>query len=296
MNWGINDLQILTEGWQKRKLRGKSIRIAVLDSGIQTDHPELTEAFGVAPAFHFSPPNQPPMLDVQGHGTCTAGLVAARGNSLAFGVAPQCTLLVGKIDFTPASLRLAVDWCCNPKLRVNIILMPLELPDRPDWQADLAALRTSLDRAIQLGITPVAAVGNSGLPTNRVFFPASFGNCIAVGAVQQGLLPHPGSARTTTIDVAAPGHSLLTTAIGSTIKRDFQDTSAAAAFTAGVLALAMQYAKIKRKKPSPADWKQAIRETATFLPAYASDGPACNNSKVGCGVINPLGLFQKIES
>ncbi|MBI3463995.1 MAG: S8 family serine peptidase, partial [Planctomycetes bacterium] len=75
--------------------RGQGIKVAVLDTGVDLDHPDLAAAIDEARDFTDSPSGP---RDRNGHGTHVAGTIAARRNEAGVvGVAPECHLLIGKV-------------------------------------------------------------------------------------------------------------------------------------------------------------------------------------------------------
>jgi len=74
--------------------KGTGINVAILDTGIDTDHPDLSYVYG----YDFSGDNDPDPEDFDGHGTHVAGTVAALDNdSGVIGVAPEANLYILKI-------------------------------------------------------------------------------------------------------------------------------------------------------------------------------------------------------
>ncbi|HEX4132391.1 MAG TPA: S8 family serine peptidase [Pirellulales bacterium] len=79
---------------QWKTTMGQGVKVAILDTGIDAQHPDLAAAIDTLEDFTgslFGP------ADRQGHGTHTSGTLAARRNGRGVvGVAPECRLLVGK--------------------------------------------------------------------------------------------------------------------------------------------------------------------------------------------------------
>ena len=90
---------------------GEGVKVAILDTGIDTDHPDLKDA--IIDTEDFTGDG---IEDLNGHGTHCAGIVAARLNNVGFvGVAPKSDLLIAKVlanngrgDF--AWIAKGVDW------------------------------------------------------------------------------------------------------------------------------------------------------------------------------------------
>src|SRR6185437_4984179 len=113
IDWGLTAYQI-PDHW--KATRGKSVKVAVLDTGIDEAHPDLKDAFDDARDFtrsRFGP------IDRHGHGTHTAGTIGARQNDIGVvGVAPDCRLLIGKVlgddgSGSSATVAAGIDWACD---------------------------------------------------------------------------------------------------------------------------------------------------------------------------------------
>lgn len=179
---------------QARQLTGfkdaTNIKVAVLDTGIEPDHPDLS---GIVAGYEFAHPTNPNASsprDIIGHGTHVAGTIAAKiNNSVGINGICTCKLHAFKIfDDVPDwnSSRLLFQYFVDPvmyaralarciSLKVNVINLSIGGRGAPSSQE--SAL---FKRLLQLGVTIVAAMGNenSSIPS----FPAAIPGVIAVGA------------------------------------------------------------------------------------------------------------------
>lgn len=148
---------------------GQGIRVAIIDTGVDYTHPDLGGCYGsacrVIGGYDFVDNDADPM-DLNGHGTHVAGIVAANG--VLKGVAPDARLLAyrvldasgsGKESDIIAALERAADPDGDPGTDDGAQVMNLSLggdgnPDDPLSQA--------VDDATGLGIVVVAAAGNFG--------------------------------------------------------------------------------------------------------------------------------------
>ena len=210
--------------------RGAGVRVALLDTGIDEQHPDLADAIDDARDFtgsRFGPADQ------NGHGTHTAGTIAARQNHLGvIGVAPDCRLLIGKVlgdDGSGSSANVAggIDWAADSG--ADIISMSLGSPEPDD------ALHAAIERAVAKGKFIIAAAGNDGRD-NSVNYPARWKSTIAVAAVDASGHLAPFSSRGPEVDIAAPGENILSTWLHGTYAK-LSGTSMATPFVAGVTAL-----------------------------------------------------------
>jgi subtilisin len=100
--------------------RGKGIKVAILDTGIDALHPDL--ASNVKGAVSFVPGETPP--DVNGHGTHAAGIIAAAENGTGIiGVAPAAWLYNVKVLGSSGSGQLTwimsgINWCISNKMDI----------------------------------------------------------------------------------------------------------------------------------------------------------------------------------
>src|SRR5262245_13462417 len=110
IDWSLTNYHVPVH-W--KATRGQGIRVAVLDTGIDESHPDL--ALAIDDARDFTRSRYGP-IDQNGHGTHTAGTIAARQNNVGvIGVAPDCRLLIAKVlgdDGSGSSTNVAagIDW------------------------------------------------------------------------------------------------------------------------------------------------------------------------------------------
>ncbi len=161
---------------------GSGVVVAVLDTGIDTDHPDLKEnVMDCKDATKRKITGE--CEDKNGHGTHVAGIIAANGGSDGngiYGVAPEAKLMVVKVcgaggicfgDDIAAGIRYAADH------GANIISMSLgsNSPDRMVLDA--------IDYAVSKDVLVVAAAGNDGPENGSIDYPAAYVKVIAVGAI-----------------------------------------------------------------------------------------------------------------
>ncbi|HEV2955512.1 MAG TPA: S8 family serine peptidase, partial [Xanthobacteraceae bacterium] len=241
-----------------RLATGENVLVAVIDSGIDTSHPDLAGA--VAASFDVLGPHK-----AHFHGTAIAGAIAARGQLI--GVAPRVRLLaVRALDDagqgTTMSIADGLDWAVAHGARV--LNMSFAGPHDPLLQQHLAAAH---DRRIVL----VAAAGNAG-PASAPLYPAADANVIAVTATDADDHLFARANRGRYIAVAAPGVDVLEPAPDATVQL-ISGTSVAAAHVSGVAALIIQRA--------PALDPEAVRAILMRSAAALSVPDARDNSGAG---------------
>jgi len=171
--------------WNTFGYTGTGIKVAIIDSGIDYNHPDLGGGFGhgkkVAGGYDFVNNDANP-LDDNGHGTHVAGIVAANGTLK--GVAPNATLFAVKVcdssgSCSTSNIIAGIDWSIAHS--ANIISMSLGGSTQPnDEFADVEAIVS--DAAVEKGVVVVAAAGNEGPGTGTVDAPGSARKVITVGA------------------------------------------------------------------------------------------------------------------
>lgn len=228
--------------------RGAGVRVALLDSGVNQEHPEFSREIDhfaidggavrdVAPGDKHS----------EGHGTHTAGLVA--GASL--GVAPDAELLalVSLADDSVLLSDLLVRWVrfmqdADPP--IQIASMSLGLPTGDFDRPMIDVLSAAFDELRMAGILPIVAAGNDG--QNRLRYPGALPAALSVGAstraagiwssscsgvanVDDVMVPVP--------DIVAPGAGVFSAAAGGGF-RPAWGTSQATPIAAGIAALLLE--------------------------------------------------------
>ncbi|WP_416865770.1 MAG: S8 family peptidase [Imperialibacter sp.] len=227
--YGINDI------W--KSFKGNGIKIGILDTGVQKDHPELVHSIKLG--YNFVG-NNDDYDDWDGHGTHCAGIIASKGLRSVFGVSPNAELYIAKIMNSVNSgirenvLLGALDWMVG---KVDIISISGGIPD------DLIKIEQKIDELTgHQNIVVVAAIGNQGASPDGQY-PAKYKACISVGAVDiQGKL-WDGTVRYNDLTICAPGVDIKSTWKGSSYTTE-TGTSMATPFVSGIVAL------LKQRDPS----------------------------------------------
>jgi subtilisin family serine protease len=277
---GIDDVNILRDQNALGQVRawighlaggGSGVLVAVIDTGMDMDHPFLASRLGVG-AYDFVqgdeyPDEAPNCIDddgdgrideALGHGTHAAGLIAA--------VAPQCRLLpvrvlnddgVGTAYNLARAIRYAAD---RGATVINLSLGMLE-------QADIVQDAEAYARG--LGAICAASVGNDGLQ-GVIHFPASESSCISVLAVDAFDVKAPFSNYDSSVSVAAPGVGVYSTYWDGG-SATWSGTSMATAIVSGALAV------LRGRFPdlAPDDVREAVRHRGVDIsvqnPTIAED-------------------------
>jgi len=202
IDWGLALLRV-PDHW--RSTRGRDVRVAVLDTGLETSHPDLADAVDAVRDFTGG---RSGAADRVGHGTHVAGTIAARQNGRGIvGVAPECRLLIGKVlgddgSGDDRSVAAGIDWAVAAG--ADVVSMSLGSSVYSETIARAVA------RAAEAGKFVICAAGNDG-PVGTVNYPARLDDTVAVGAVDRTGRICDFSSRGDQVDVCAPGHDVLST-------------------------------------------------------------------------------------
>ena len=287
--WSLQRV-LLDELW--RQSRGKDVRVAVIDTGVDVKNAQLTRAVDASSGRNFLPKdakddNGDPIergkengtTDTVGHGTRVAGIVAARpAEGTGFvGLAPDATIIpVQQNDAegngTAETLANAIDYAIQAKADVINISQDTANAVEPD-----PTLKAAVDAALAQEIVIVASAGNDGLGGKvKRTYPASYEGVLAVAASDRNNERAPFSQAGEFVGVAAPGVDMISTVPGGGHCSD-SGTSFSAPYVAGVAAL------IKAKH---SDWTQ--RRIVAQIQQTAERSVAGHDRLVGWGVVDPV--------
>ncbi|MEQ6388087.1 S8 family serine peptidase [Bacillaceae bacterium S4-13-58] len=160
---------------------GEGITVAVIDTGVDYTHPDLSHAFGDYKGWDFVDDDDDPMEgEGQYHGTHVSGTVAANGTIK--GVAPEANLLgyrvLGPNGGTTEDVVAGIEKAVQDGADVMNLSLGNTL-NSPDWATSIA-----LDWAMAEGVVAVTSNGNSGPGNWTVGSPGTSRQAISVGATQ----------------------------------------------------------------------------------------------------------------
>lgn len=227
-------------------VEGEGVRVAVLDTGVETSHPEL-EGKVIAQADFTGTGLQ----DAFGHGTHVSAIISGSGikdleTNRVIGVSPNVSLLVGKVCrddgwCLEGDILAGIEWAVQQKARVlNLSLGGGSF----ETHCDGDMLANAVNWAVEQGVVVVAAAGNTGA---GVASPACASRAMAVGALDLLNTVPTWSSRGEALDFMAPGVDVLSAysceAVGSCPGpwyAKLSGTSMAAPHVAATVALVLQ--------------------------------------------------------
>ncbi|SHM87507.1 Subtilase family protein [Caldanaerovirga acetigignens] len=231
--WGVKKISALPV-WKVSK--GDKVRVGVVDTGVDLDHPDLKE--NVKEACGFLDCKN--VIDDNGHGTHVAGTIAALDNDIGVvGVAPKVEIYSAKAfdkngKSTVSGIVEALNWCL--KKEVQVVNMSFGIKNNS------ITLRRAVKALHKSGVVLVAAAGNAG-GENSLLYPAKYPEVIAVAACSQDGRPANFTSTGPEVDVTAPGVDILSTYKGGHYKL-MSGTSMAAPHVSGAAALLLSIYKI----------------------------------------------------
>ncbi len=240
---------------------GAGVVVAVLDTGIDTDHPDLANDILYEACYlqlQDCPPEPHPAEDNQGHGTNVAGIITSDGGFAPRGIAPGAKLAVYKVLTSSGSGQFS-DWVAamddilvnHPE--VDIVNMSLQSSNA----CPATAMATAVAMLRDAGVATFISAGNHGAK-HILSVPACLPAGISVGATYDSDVGERSGWKvnctdTTTaadqvacwsdsdngLDLLAPGSVITSTGTGGGTS-SFSGTSQAAPHAAGMAALVLE--------------------------------------------------------
>ncbi|WP_103532958.1 type VII secretion-associated serine protease mycosin [Streptomyces sp. SM11] len=275
--WSLQRV-LLDELWQDTK--GKGVRVAVIDTGVDNANPQLKPAVDTSAGRNLLKGGKADGTgDAIGHGTKVAGIIAARpAKGTGFvGLAPEATIIPirqndEKNSGKDTTMATAIDHAIAEKADVINISQDTTKPLAPD-----SALGRAVARAIEADIVVVASAGNDGLDgKQKNTYPAAFDGVLAVASSDRNNERAAFSQAGEFVGVAAPGVDIVSTVPGFGQCSD-NGTSFSAPYVAGVAAL------LVAKYPS---WEPA--EIIARIEQTAERSITGHDPFVGWGVVDPV--------
>lgn len=260
--WGITRISA-TQAWALST--AANVKIAVIDTGVATGHPDLVVAGGI----NTINPNKG-YNDDNGHGSHVAGIVSAQNNAVGVvGGGYSAALYAVKVLGANGSGYLSdviegIQWCMANGIRLANLSL--------GTTTDSAALHDAVKAASLGGLILVAAAGNAN--GGAVTYPAAYPEIIAVAASTQGDAFASYSSAGPEVDLIAPGDQILSTYKGTAYKI-LSGTSMAAPHVTAACGLKLALSPTL----TPPEMHQALQGSADPLPLLTA-------SQQGAGLVN----------
>ncbi len=278
----------------KKGAEGKGITVAVVDTGVDGDHPDLRGKLKASEDF-----TEEGYFDGNGHGTHVAGTIAGNGTASKgkyVGVAPKADLIAAKVLDSSGSgsfsgVVAGIEWATNQKPHV----MNLSLGGNVQGSCDgTDPVCLAVDKAMDLGIVMCVAAGNAGPGSSTVGTPGCAKKVITIGASdktdQIAWFSSRGPTKDGRVkpDILLPGVNIIAarakdTSMGNVVDEHHTSasgTSMATPHCAGVVALLLS----GNPSLTPAQIKQKLMQTAENL--------GYDPNTQGKGRVNALSAFS----
>ncbi|MHB9862947.1 type VII secretion-associated serine protease mycosin [Streptomyces sp. YIM S03343] len=289
--WGLSAMHT-EQAW--RTTKGKGVTVAVLDTGVEADHPDLDGNVLQAKDMIGFGAREGDRSWAR-HGTAMAGIIAGHGHGPddsegVMGIAPEAKILPVRVileDGDSARSRArstrgnaladGIRWAADHGADViNLSLGDDSASAHPEPSEDEA-----VQYALEKGVVVVASAGNGGKKGDHVSYPAAYPGVIAATAVDRYGTRADFSTRRWYAAVSAPGVDIV---IADPDHKYYEGwgTSAASAFVSGAAAL------VKAAHPglSPAQIKKLLEDTARDAPVGGRDDSR------GFGFIDPAAALK----
>ncbi|WP_305789933.1 S8 family serine peptidase [Symbioplanes lichenis] len=216
--------------------QGKGITVAVVDTGVDADHPDLKG--NVLPGIDLFDEKAKGQVDRLGHGTAMASLIAGHGHGSGggngvLGIAPEAKILPVTVmnenkKMSRESITAGITWALNNGADVISVSLGTGYDD---------TLATVMKQTWQRKVPVIAPAGNKNSTSG---FPAAYGETIAVTGIDEKGGKAKESSRNNATAIAAPGENIIAAAPGGGYTDPAgSGTSDSTAIVAGAMALVL---------------------------------------------------------
>lgn len=255
--------------------QGSGVKIAVIDTGIAYDHPDLKD--NIKGGINILDTKLSP-YDDNGHGTHVAGTIGAVNNQSGIvGVAPRASLYAVKTFNKDGTAKLsniikAIDWSIENEM--DIINMSFGFTEPSP------TFREAIKRAHKSKVLMIAASGNKGT-RGLIEYPAQYNETIGISSINENNEISDFSAIGPQVNFTAPGENINSTWLNDSF-RELSGTSMSVAHVSGVAALVIS----KSPSISPDKLVNLLKHTAEKLNNI-------NPLAQGAGVVNAKIISNK---
>lgn len=238
IGWEINTFKIQDQ-WKYST--GKGIKIAVIDTGCDLDHPDLKN--NILQGINLLDPKKDPSDD-NGHGTHVSGSISAENNGCGtVGVAPESKILPikaldaagnGNNTIIAKAIIFAADNKCD------FITMSLGSP------VDSKDIYNAIKYATKKRCIIFCAAGNNG-ENSPIMYPAKYNETIAIGSIDKNLNRSTFTCKGKELDFLSPGQDIFS-CVPDNNYAIMSGTSMATPFAVGCASLLLSYARLNSKQ------------------------------------------------
>ncbi len=258
---------------------GSDVVVAVVDGGVDAEHPDLVGS--VLPGYDVLDPGGDAGVDLDGHGTHVAGVIAAhQGDGIGIaGLRPGTRILPVRVldengdgfaSDVADGIVLATDG------GADVINLSLGGPGRS------LVVQDAVEYALAQGVSVVVSSGNSRQDGDPVMYPAAQAGVVAVGASERSGLVAPYSSTGSHVAVTAPGTDVLSSVPGGWALSS--GTSMAAPHVSAVVAAMLAV----DPDLTPAQVRSTLVRTAADL------APAGRDDASGAGLVRPVAALRSL--
>ncbi|MEM7370125.1 MAG: S8 family serine peptidase [Bacteroidota bacterium] len=293
---GLQEAHLFTKG-------NPDIKIAILDTGFEDEHPEIRHTLLPGKDFvnildganqfigdYLGMDDDPD--DEVGHGTHVAGIIGAKGLRMPLGVVPNCKIIpvkvlgalkrgasvvgAGLIDNINNGIKWAVDQ------EADVINMSLGIKHLGGGLPHEEVIEYALEK----GVSVVAASGNDG--SNDKYYPGALPGVIAVGAADDLGQVAPFSTFGGHVSLIAPGVNIYSSYLNNQYVIS-SGTSQAAPFVAGAIGLLKSFALKMGNRLHNDHITYLLKHTSDRINLQWKDG------KAGYGLLNILDALKLLQ-
>lgn len=276
----------LPEAWQFSQ--GEGVVTAVLDCGVQLDHPDIKNNLLLGKNF-VNPKESPNELKCC-HGTHVTGTICAENNDIGMiGIAPKSKVIPVKVLDSNGSgnmlnVATGIKWAADQG--ADFICMSLGCPN-PVPQVEQA-----INYAESKGVVTFCAAGNAGR-TRQIFYPANYKKCISIGSCNEKYDRSTFSCTGGGLDFLCPGEKIFST-IPENWYGMLSGTSMSTPWAVGIAALVLSYIRKNKtniKLKNVDDYRNLFRKhTIDIDPNNPNDF-----FLQGFGILNPNKFYDWMD-
>ncbi len=283
--WGCNRIGAVPI--HGANVTGRGVDIAIIDSGIDSDHPDIQSNLGEGYATTSCSDDecQQEWDDDHLHGTHCAGVVGALDNGEGvIGVAPDVTLHAVKVMSAAGSgsgsdIADGIVWAADNGCEIANVSLGTDSPSE--------TVREAIKYATENGTLVVAAAGNGGPCSDCLHYPGAYDETLCVGAINQEEELAEFSLTGDAVDIVAPGAEIPSTVLDGEYEA-FSGTSMATPHVVGAAALLISAGL------TPGQAKQRLLKTAKDIGLAENEG---GNGLVDCkaalnGILEPSASIE----